>query len=229
MSDYNQSIDFSAKDALATGNPSKKILGADIDTELNLISTAIATKLDSTGSAANLTDVPTGLDLINSFTASAAATFDIETGIDSSLYIGYMLNIVYMYPSTNTADIRMRIKRGGSYQATGYSTILNYINSSAETVLNSPGTAVICWQLTTSSSNNSANALSATLYFTNPHDTTAYMHVNGHGSYVGSGGGTNGILVHGYYGTGGGLQGIRFLASSGNINGLVYFYGIRKT
>ncbi len=47
MSDYAQSIDFSDKDALASGNSSKVAKGADIDTELDLISTAIATKYDS--------------------------------------------------------------------------------------------------------------------------------------------------------------------------------------
>jgi len=47
MSDYSQSIDFSAKDALATGDANKVAKGADIDTELALISTAIATKYDS--------------------------------------------------------------------------------------------------------------------------------------------------------------------------------------
>lgn len=51
MSDYTQSIDFSAKDALASGNAAKVAKGADLDTELSLISTAIATKYDSTNLA----------------------------------------------------------------------------------------------------------------------------------------------------------------------------------
>lgn len=167
------------------------------------------------------------VEYIGSYSASGATSLDIESGIDSTKYVGYLLQIVYMYPSTNAADIRMRIKQGGSYQATGYSTILNYVNSSAETIFNSPGAGAIAWQITVSSSNSAGNALSATINFTNPHDTTAYMHANGHGSYVDSGGGTNGVFIHGYFGTGGGLQGIRFLSSSGNINGLVRLYGLR--
>lgn len=47
MSDYAQINDYSAKDALASGNPEKLILGSDIDDELAAISTAIATKYDS--------------------------------------------------------------------------------------------------------------------------------------------------------------------------------------
>jgi len=52
MSNYTQSTDFSAKDALATGDPSKLILGADVDTEFGLIATAITSKLDTPSSAA---------------------------------------------------------------------------------------------------------------------------------------------------------------------------------
>src|SRR3990167_5406379 len=47
MSDFSQVNDYSAKDALASGNPEKLILGSDIDDELAAISTAIASKFDS--------------------------------------------------------------------------------------------------------------------------------------------------------------------------------------
>ena len=46
MSDYTQVTDFSAKDALTSGDPEKIISGADVDVELAAISTAIATKYD---------------------------------------------------------------------------------------------------------------------------------------------------------------------------------------
>lgn len=48
MSDYTQITDFSAKDSLSTDDPEKIILGSDVDDELAAISTAIATKYDST-------------------------------------------------------------------------------------------------------------------------------------------------------------------------------------
>jgi hypothetical protein len=47
MSDYAQITDFSAKDALVSGDPEKLILGSDVDDELAAISVAIATKYDS--------------------------------------------------------------------------------------------------------------------------------------------------------------------------------------
>lgn len=48
MSDYTQVNDYSAKDALSTGNPLKLIKGSDIDAEFAAISTAIASKFDTT-------------------------------------------------------------------------------------------------------------------------------------------------------------------------------------
>lgn len=56
MSNYSKVTNFTSKDALATGNPSKIIKGSEFDTEFDAIATSIATKLDSSGSAANLTD-----------------------------------------------------------------------------------------------------------------------------------------------------------------------------
>lgn len=50
MSDYTKLTDFAAKDALASGNPSKLVLGTEIDDEFNAIAAAIATKTDGNGS-----------------------------------------------------------------------------------------------------------------------------------------------------------------------------------
>jgi hypothetical protein len=47
MSDYVQQTDFSAKDALTTGDAEKIILGADFDVEFAGIVTAVASKYDS--------------------------------------------------------------------------------------------------------------------------------------------------------------------------------------
>ncbi len=48
MADYTQVNDYSAKDALSTGNPLKLIKGSDVDQEFAAISVAIASKFDST-------------------------------------------------------------------------------------------------------------------------------------------------------------------------------------
>lgn len=46
MSNYSKITDFAAKDALASGNPLKRITGTGIDNEFVAIQTAIATKAD---------------------------------------------------------------------------------------------------------------------------------------------------------------------------------------
>lgn len=48
MADYSQVNDYSAKDALSTGNPLKLIKGSDVDQEFSAIAAAIASKFDST-------------------------------------------------------------------------------------------------------------------------------------------------------------------------------------
>ena len=48
MSDYTPITDFSVKDALSTGNPSKLIKGSEFDAEFAAIQTAITSKFDST-------------------------------------------------------------------------------------------------------------------------------------------------------------------------------------
>jgi hypothetical protein len=46
MSNYVKSVNFAAKDDLASGNPAKIVKGSEIDTEFNNIATASATKAD---------------------------------------------------------------------------------------------------------------------------------------------------------------------------------------
>lgn len=48
MSDFVKSQEYSDKDALASGDPEKLILGTDFDTELDALTVAIASKYDST-------------------------------------------------------------------------------------------------------------------------------------------------------------------------------------
>lgn len=68
MSNYTQTTDFSAKDALTAGDPNKIILGADFDTEFGAIQTAVASKLDGINT---LTE-----DTAPSLTGDYVATYD---------------------------------------------------------------------------------------------------------------------------------------------------------
>lgn len=52
MSNYTKTTDFSAKDALASGDPEKVALGTDVDVEFDAIATAVATKEDTANKGA---------------------------------------------------------------------------------------------------------------------------------------------------------------------------------
>jgi hypothetical protein len=62
MSNYTKFTNFTVKDSLASGNPSKVIKGAEFDTEFDAIAAAIATKADTTAfDATNASNLSTGL------------------------------------------------------------------------------------------------------------------------------------------------------------------------
>lgn len=52
MSDYTRSINHTAKDALSSGDPNKVIRGSEMDSELDAVATAVATKTDKVVPAA---------------------------------------------------------------------------------------------------------------------------------------------------------------------------------
>jgi hypothetical protein len=51
MSNYTIATDFAAKDALATGNPSKLVKGTEITAEFEAIATAVNSKSDAASPA----------------------------------------------------------------------------------------------------------------------------------------------------------------------------------
>ena len=59
MADYSRQQDFSAKDALSSGDASKVIKGSEVDSEFDAILTSIASKVDD-GANSTLTSI-TGL------------------------------------------------------------------------------------------------------------------------------------------------------------------------
>lgn len=79
MSNYSQNVFFGPKDALATGLAAKKIKGTEIDAELQEISDAIATKVESGG-------IPSGARMIFLET-SAPSGFTLLTGYDTRTII----------------------------------------------------------------------------------------------------------------------------------------------
>lgn len=86
MSNYTKFTNFTVKDSLASGNPSKVIKGAEFDTEFDAIAAAIATKADTTAfDATNASNLSTGLVAIavggtNSTSVPTAGAVPYGTG-----------------------------------------------------------------------------------------------------------------------------------------------------
>lgn len=84
MSNYTPLVNYAAKDALTTGNPSKKILGTEISAELSAIATAITSKEDTANK--NIANGYLGLDA-NSQTSAAGYIVTGSTVPANGLYL----------------------------------------------------------------------------------------------------------------------------------------------
>lgn len=89
MSNYTRTTNFTAKDGLSPGNPGKKILGSEFQTEFDNIATMSATKVDSasptfTGTATIPTAAVTTLTLGGVTVTSTAAELNILDGVTAT-------------------------------------------------------------------------------------------------------------------------------------------------
>lgn len=105
MSDYTQVIDYSAKDALSSGDPNKKIKGSDVDQDFAAIATAIATKVDKTGATM------TG-QLV--FTAGGIAMAD--TVLSRPAITDY--GVTHTAPASSSGAITFDLTNGNSFKVT---------------------------------------------------------------------------------------------------------------
>ena len=101
MTEYVKSTNFASKDSLASGNPLKIVKGTEIDTELNNIATAVATKADLNG--------PTFIGVPTAPTASAgtnttqlATTAFVAASATAVLQLAYPVGSIYINAGVTT-------------------------------------------------------------------------------------------------------------------------------
>ena len=123
MADYNKSTNFTAKDTLPTGNSGKIVKGTEIDTELNAISNAIASKADI--NSPNLTGTPTAPTAsVGTATAQLATTSYVTSALSAIYPIGSIY--VNAAVSTNPATLL----GFGTWEAFGAGRVMVGFNSS---------------------------------------------------------------------------------------------------
>lgn len=137
MSNYVKATDFSVKDALVTGDPNKRIKGAEIDDEFDAIATAIGTKANIASPALTGTPTaPTATASTNNTQIATTAfvqlngvpigTILIWGGAIVDIPIGYLL----CDGSGGTPDLRNRFVLGA-----GDTYAVNAIGGSADAIV----------------------------------------------------------------------------------------------
>jgi len=152
MSNYTQTTNFATKDTLASGNPLKVVKGAEINTEFVNISTAIATKVDSNGSASLTTLSVSGLSTLSNVllgydtTATAAGTTTLTSSSNNQQFFTGTTTQTVVLPLTSTLAL------GFSYLIVNKSTgVLTVQSSGLNTITLVPaGVSVRCTCILTS-------------------------------------------------------------------------------
>lgn len=132
MANYTKATNFTAKDGLPTGNSGKIVKGAEIDTELTAIASAISSKADTNSPA--LTGTPTAptASAGTNTTQLATTAFVLANAIPSgliSMWSGTIATIpsgwVLCNGSNSTPDLRNRFIIGAHSDTAGvaYTTI----------------------------------------------------------------------------------------------------------
>ena len=135
MSNYTKATNFTAKDGLPTGNSGKIVKGAEIDTELTAVASAISSKADLNSPA--LTGTPTAPTAsAATSTTQLATTAFVQTALSSSFTSGMIMmwsgtiatiptGWVLCNGSNSTPDLRNKFVIGAHSDTAGvaYSTV----------------------------------------------------------------------------------------------------------
>lgn len=131
MANYTKTVDFAAKDALASGTAAKRILGTEINTELANIQTAIATKLDSSSFSAS------------SLTTGVLATANGGTGSTSSQYCSLTTNVSGTLPPANGGTGLTSFSNANALLVSSSSTALSVLLPTTTSVLTTDNSGVV--------------------------------------------------------------------------------------
>lgn len=137
MSNYTRSTNFTAKDALASGNPSKIILGSEHDAEYDAIATAISSKVDNIGTQSAETSIDNADSLV--FYDNSASTHKriLVSNLKTSLDIFNSDSSFFVIQSTSPVVV--------GFTPTVYNSMAGYGNATESF---DSGSLVTNWKLT---------------------------------------------------------------------------------
>ena len=135
MANYTKATNFTAKDGLPTGNSGKIVKGAEIDTELTAVASAISSKADLNSPA--LTGTPTAPTASSGTnTTQVASTAFVQTALSGAFTTGMIMmwsgtiatiptGWVLCNGSNSTPDLRNKFVIGAHSDTAGvaYSTV----------------------------------------------------------------------------------------------------------
>jgi hypothetical protein len=167
---------------------------------------------------------PSSVRLLLTQTGSGATSIDFTTGFDST-YDAYMFILVNVYPSTDATSILMRVSEnaGSSFIATGYETSAT-IPGTASGTINGSTTSHLLTALI-EASNVATEAMNGEVKLMVSTTKAAMVHSV---QYMNDGGTTRHVVGGGAVATTSRTNGVRFLASSGNINGTIHMLGVKN-
>jgi len=189
----------------------------------------------------NVTAVPSGsvttgdMVLVSSATASASASIEFTSGIDST-YKEYVFYFVNMHPATDDAafQFNMSTDGGSNYNVTKTSTFFYSAHNESDTTTaltyrtsGDLAQSTSDQQLIYSIGNDNDQNLSGILQIFNPSSTTFVKHFISRASTVASSDFELDSYVAGYGNTTSAVNAIKFQMSSGNIDaGKILMFGI---
>jgi len=192
----------------------------------------------------NVTAVPSGsvttgdMVLVSSATASASASIEFTSGIDST-YKEYVFYFVNMHPATDDAafQFNMSTDGGSNYNVTKTSTFFYSAHNESDTTTaltyrtsGDLAQSTSDQQLIYSIGNDNDQNLSGILQIFNPSSTTFVKHFISRGNGMYNGNYQSDCLAAGYGNTTSAVDAIRFQMTSGNIDsGTIKLYGIKDS
>jgi hypothetical protein len=123
VADYVKSTNFTAKDTLPTGNSGKIVKGTEIDTELNAVANAVASKADI--NSPNFTGTPTSATAPSGTNTTQIATTAFVT---AALSAAYPVGSIYVNASVSTNP--STLLGFGTWEAFGAGRVMIGFNSS---------------------------------------------------------------------------------------------------